>query len=180
MRLPASLLDATRLICVVDLDRVAKTGPFVLDLLARYVSPVDRLRIIASRERSVLVTEVNLAQRIDSIVISRMVDGQRVNVVTSDLVAGELSALTLSEMVVGGQRQWQTPWEDAVVQRATELELGARIPNDIRVIAQNPVTLPVVASTLTALHLRMGIDVGRCSDEDDGATSATSTSNGQT
>src|SRR5690606_34549783 len=122
VRLPASLLDATRLICVVDLDRVAKTGPFVLDLLARYVSPVDRLRIIASRERSVLVTEVNLAQRIDSIVISRMVDGQRVNVVTSDLVAGELSALTLSEMVVGGQRQWQTPWEDAVVQRATELE----------------------------------------------------------
>jgi hypothetical protein len=157
VNLPVGLLDASRLVGVVDLDAVAQRGPFVLDLLARYVSPVDRLRILASRDRAVVVAEVNLARKLDLVVISCTLRGQRVFAATNDLIAGELVALALGEMVIGGERQWQTPWEDAVVQRATEMELGARFPGDITIASDDQATSPVVAATTAALHLRLGI-----------------------
>jgi hypothetical protein len=158
VRLPEMIATAEHLICAVDLDEVATSGPFVLDLLARCVSPLDRARILASRQRAARVAEVNLAKRIDVVIMSRTVDNERVFVATSDLIAGELAALTMSENEPDAKSSLQTPWEDAVVQRATEFELGARYPGDMLIENRAGTSSSAAASITAAFHLRIGID----------------------
>lgn len=158
VRLPAAIAGAEHLLCAVDLDDVATSGPFVLDVLARCVSPLDRARILASRDRAARVAEVNLAKRIDVVIMSRTIDNERVLVATRDLIAGELAALTMSENERDEKSSLQTPWEDAVVQRATELELGARYPGDILIENRAGATSAAAASIIAAFHLRIGID----------------------
>jgi hypothetical protein len=158
VRLPEAIATAASLVCAVDLNEVATSGPFVLDVLARCVSPFDRARILASRDRAARVAEVNLAKRLDMVIMSRTVDNERVVVGTSDLIAGELAALTLSEELLAGTPSLQTPWEDAVVQRATELELGARYPGDIFIENRAATSSAALDSIIAAFHLRIGID----------------------
>lgn len=130
--LPKSLVGAPHRLIVTDVVEVARHGPFVLDLPARYVHPRQRLRLVSDRERSGLLAEVALVVPISLAVICLMLPEGAFVAATSDRIAAELIALALSERCLGSARSFTGPWEDAVVQRATELEMGVLVPSAIR------------------------------------------------
>lgn len=130
MLLPIRLLEADTVLFVTHINAVARTGPFLLDLLSRYVHPRHRLRQLADRDRAGLAVEVNLALQPGWCVVGCDVPPGIVTI-SRDLIAGELIALCLAERFFDRQAGFASPWEDRVVQRATELELGARTPGEI-------------------------------------------------
>lgn len=133
IRMPARLVDGDRIWTVTDVDAVSGRGPFVLDLLARYVHPVSRIRFVASPSRSDAAVEVNLAAKISVSVIGKEFGNFSMVGVTSDLVAAELFAIALADEDIAADRPVVGPWEDRVVQRATELDLGVRIPEELTI-----------------------------------------------
>ncbi|HEV2067135.1 MAG TPA: hypothetical protein VGR08_09870 [Thermomicrobiales bacterium] len=128
--LPAPVVAAGSLVYVTLVDSVARTGPFQLDLLSRFVHPRHHLRRLIDPDRAGRAAEVNLARIPDWCVVGCSVPLGFVGV-TRDVVAAELLALSLAERFFDRQAEFASPWEDRVVQRATELELGARIPGYI-------------------------------------------------
>lgn len=130
--LPIRLLDADAVLYVSHVNAVARTGPFQLDLLSRYLHPRHRVRHLVDPDRADLAAEVNLVLRPDWCIVGCDVP-PGVIAITRDLVAGELVALCLAERFFDRRAEFASPWEDRVVQRATELELGARAPGEIRV-----------------------------------------------
>lgn len=122
---------------VCDVDVVAETGPFVLDVVSRHLHPLDRLRQLADRERSARSVETNLAVRASGcIVAGHLATGYCVAVIR-DLIAAELFALALSEHALGPTVSTTGPWEDPMVQRATEIELGVLVPHHIVFVAHD-------------------------------------------
>lgn len=133
VRLPTSILDAARLWVVTDVDAVSGRGPYALDLLSRYVDPISRARHLGSRERETVPVEVNLARTPDRYVLTKDTGAFVLGAVTSDPIAAELLALSLADEDLGRDHRVTGPWEDPMVQRATELDLGVRLPQEIRV-----------------------------------------------
>jgi len=134
IRLPGRLFGHTPLWTVTDVDSVSDAGPFVLDLLARYVHPLSRLRNLATRGRADAAVAVNLAVSISLSVVGKQFGDFAIVGVTPDPVAAELFALALADENLPANRTVTGPWEDRIVQRATELELGVRIPQDISLV----------------------------------------------
>ena len=130
--LPNVLVGERQRIVAVDVVEVARRGPFVLDVLARYVHPRQRLRLVADRQRSSLVAEVASAALPALSMVSLSLPGGALVAMTTDAIAAELVSLALAERCVGPARAFTGPWEDAVVQRATELRLGVALPAGIR------------------------------------------------
>ena len=129
--LPTDLVDARQRILICDLDRVATHGPFVLDVLGRYLHPRDRVRVLATSQRQQTLAEVNLAAPGLIAMICMSVEGGALVGITTDPILGELAALALSELRIDRNVGFIGPWEDPMVQRATELELGVRLPSEI-------------------------------------------------
>lgn len=134
--MPKAIVTAQHRIIAVDVVEVARHGPFVLDVPARYVHPRQRLRLVADHSRSSLVAEVASALPISVSVVSLTLPGGTFLATTTDVIAAELVALALAERCIGSVRAFTGPWEDAVVQRATELELGVLMPARIRLIPE--------------------------------------------
>lgn len=159
--LPARLMATGSVLYVTYINTVARTGPFQLDLLSRYIHPRDRLRLVANPDRAGLAAELNLVVQPTWCVIGSDIPTGIV-AVTSDLIAGELFALCLAEKFFDRRSEFSSPWEDRVVQRATELELGALTPGDIRIeVVGGKQVSPlddVVKEIVTALGERIGID----------------------
>ncbi|HEU0164297.1 MAG TPA: hypothetical protein VFQ54_04580 [Thermomicrobiales bacterium] len=158
--IPEAVLDASRRFVVCDLDAgdVARSGPFILDLLAHYLSPRDRLRILASGSRGRATAEVNLAVAIDGVIVCGTFGSVHLAVWTEDRIAGELVALALAERKLDVMnRSFTGPWEDAVVQRATELDLGVRIPRDIEIVIAGDGDRSGPAGLLEHIRDRLGI-----------------------
>lgn len=130
--LPSRLLAGEAVLYVTHVNAVARTGPFQLDLLTRYVHPRLRIRQVIDPDRAARAVETNLAMRPAWSVIGGDVPPGIV-VVTRDLIVGELIALCLAERFFDRGTEFANPWEDRVVQRATELELGAATPGEIRI-----------------------------------------------
>ncbi len=131
--LPAELVCPDQRFIVCDLDRVAATGPFILDLLARYLHPRDRLRVLATAQRQQQLAEINLAVPDSIALVCMSIAQDTIVALTTDSILGELLALALAEIKIARNVDFTGPWEDAVVQRATELELGVTVPSDITV-----------------------------------------------
>jgi hypothetical protein len=159
VRLDRRVVAATHLVALVDLDRVGSRGPFVLDLLLQYVTPVDRMKILASPRRIEEIAKINLVHRFDRIVITRRYAQGEVWIETTDAIAGELTCLALSEDLLPAGRSVAAPWEDELVQRATELDLGVRYPGEIRIDVGTERALRHFEPAISALHLRLGIDI---------------------
>lgn len=156
--LPRGLMAATHRLVVTDVVEVARHGPFVLDLPARYVHPRQRLRLVTDRERSGLMAEVASAVPISLAVIALMLPEGAFVAATSDRIAAELVALSLSERCLGTTRSFTGPWEDDVVQRATELDLGVLLPSRIRLMpAGSGVDEPWADALLEHVRRRIGI-----------------------
>ncbi|MGC4191259.1 MAG: hypothetical protein QM589_08845 [Thermomicrobiales bacterium] len=152
--LPDTLVEANAAIVACDLDRVAVTGPYVLDVAASYVAPTTRLRLHASRERVATAAEIALAFWLRGAVLALTIDGNRRYVVTPDPIAGELAALALSERARNTERSVVGPWEDPIVQRATELQLGALLPSALELV---PADDPFSTAIARQLARRLGI-----------------------
>lgn len=120
---------------VCDVDTVAETGPFVLDVVSRYLHPLDRLRQLADRERSARSVETNLAVRASWCIVAGHVATGYCVAVTRDLIAAELFVLARSEHALGPTVSTTGPWEDPMVQRATEIGLGVLVPHRIAFVA---------------------------------------------
>lgn len=163
-RLPGILATAQTCIALVNLDLVAPRGPFVLDLLARYLYPLDRARILFAPNRSTSIVELNRARQFDAIVIAVTIDGARIWLETRDLIAAELAALALSEGTLPQHRRHLSPWEDELVQLATERLPGARYPGDIRLSFPESDRQTTLGRAISSLHLRVGIDISTVSD----------------
>lgn len=135
---PQDLAQADHRIVVTDVVEVARKGPFVLDLPARYIHPRQRMRLLASSQREAQASEIASALSMDLFAIYLAQRDGVMLAVTSDIVAAELVSLAMSELCVGSPRSFTGPWEDPVVQRATELELGVLLPGRMRVILDGP------------------------------------------
>ncbi len=133
--LPRALVNARHRIVAVDVVEVARRGPFVLDVPARYAHPRQRLRFATDRARSELTAEVASVLPISLAVVSLILPEGTFLAATTDRIAAELVALALSERCIGATRSFTGPWEDAVVQRATELDLGVLLPSYIRLVS---------------------------------------------
>lgn len=135
---PQNLAQASHRIIVTDVVEIARKGPFVLDLAARYIHPRQRMRLLSSSQREAQAAEVASALPIDLFAIYLAQREGVMLAVTTDIIAAELVAIAMSELCVGSPRSFSGPWEDPVVQRATELEMGVLLPDRIRIILNGP------------------------------------------
>lgn len=136
--LPRDIAQAQHRIIVVDVVEVSCHGPFVLDLPARFIHPRQRMRLLSSGQREALAAEVGSAFAYDLMAVYLASRDGAVLAVTSDPIAAELTALAMSELCLGSPRSFTGPWEDPVVQRATELEMGVLLPSHIRLVTDGP------------------------------------------
>lgn len=134
IELPARLAGIPLIWSVTDIDAVRGRGPYVLDLIARYLHPVSRLKLLASPRREDAVVDVNLIASPARCVIGMRIDGSAIAASVDDPIAGELVALALADELMATGQSATGPWEERVVQRATELQLGIRIPADVSVV----------------------------------------------
>jgi hypothetical protein len=156
-RLDARLLTGPW-IALAIVDETHRSGPFVLDLAARFLHPTDRLRLLARPDRSLALADISAVARPSTSLVIAPVAGGWLTVRTRDAIAAELWALALAEPHHDQRMEMQGPWEDPTVQRATELELGARIPQEIRpdIIGSLPEPVATVverAARSLGLHL---------------------------
>ncbi len=152
----ARALAGTEPWIVCDVDAVARTGPFILDVVSRYLHPLDRVRLLADRQRGRRAADLNLAIRPVWSVIGAHAGSGYLLAACHDPVAAELFALALSEQILGPEHAFTGPWEDPVVQRATELELGVVIPQQIEfVVHGNP---GAILPALDRIAGRIGVD----------------------
>ncbi len=148
-------LAGESLLEVVDLDE-ADASP--ITLWSRYVHP--RLWAVAgpTARRAPINADIGLGIEPVLVVIAGRHGSLGVAAATPDIVAAELLTLALrgttEESLVG-------PWEDPVVQRATELELGVVRPDQIFL---DPILPPhgslmhsALASLVDHVKLRLGI-----------------------
>ena len=156
--MPGAVALADHRVVAVDVVEVARHGPFVLDLAARYVHPRQRVRVVADTARSELAAEIASAVRFDLHVVSLTLREGTFLAVTTDPIAAELVSLALSERCIGSTRAFTGPWEDAVVQRATELELGVLLPSRIRLLTAGTASEQPWADEITEhVRRRLGI-----------------------
>lgn len=158
IRLPARLNGPEAIWTVTDVDAIGGTGPYVLDLVARYAHPGTRLHQLASRRRSDAVVDVNLVVRPSRCVVGKAFGETFVVGVVNDPIAAELFALALADEDLAPGRSVTGPWEDRVVQRATELEIGVQIPQHLSI---DLVTTPgaAVRTVLERVLARMGVEI---------------------
>ena len=158
--LPGRLVDSECLWSITDIDAVSGRGPYVLDLPARYTDTTTRLRIVASKRRAEIAVAILQARPFERQVLVRHFPSFEFIAICDDPIAAELLALSLVDEDLTRDHQVAGPWEDDLVQRATELDLGARLPRDITVETTGPRDGPVPA-TLGRILGRIGIDFPR-------------------
>lgn len=156
--IPARLQGPESIWSVTDVDAVGGTGPYVLDLVARYAHPRTRIRQLASRRRSDAVVDVNLVVRPMRCVVGKAFGDTVVVGIVNDPIAAELFALALADEDLSPAHAVAGPWEDRVVQRATELEIGVQIPQHLGI---DLVTASGVAvrTVLERVMARIGVEI---------------------
>lgn len=155
---PQDLAQADHRMVVIDVVEVARKGPFALDLSARYIHPRQRMRLLSSSQREAQAAEIASALSIDLFAVYLAQRDGVMLAVTSDIIAAELVALAMSELCVGSPRSFTGPWEDAVVQRATELELGVLLPDRMRLVLDGPDRSSHWSQRITE-HIRMRLGI---------------------
>lgn len=129
-------------IAVVTVHPDHARGPFALDLPSRFLHPADRVRVLARPDRARALADIAAAALpARALIVAPVAEGW-VGLATADPIAAELWALALAEPHLDGRLEMQGPWEDPTVQRATELELGARIPAEILAELAAPLPSP--------------------------------------
>jgi hypothetical protein len=164
--LPRSTATAGALCLVVPTVAGRDAGPLALETLARHAHPRQALAARLDRRRLGVAAELASPLRPRLIVVPSRIRGHPVVAATGDRIAAELIALAFRHDLTADESPG--PWEDPLVQRATQLDLGVRTPRALRLIsswAGNPAS-PVAAS-FVALVDRLGLRLGVPSSADD-------------
>jgi len=158
VRIDSRMLHGHR-IGLVSISPDRRQGPFALDLASRFLHPIDRARLIVSPDRARYVADIASGSQLDFWIITTLAGQDRMWLTTTDIIAAELWSLALAERFHDAALEAQAPWEDPTVQRATELELGVRIPADMRLRHGVPGDMPddIVALIATGCQ-RLGMD----------------------
>ncbi len=147
-------------VSVSNVDESLRRGPFVLDLPSRFLHPRDRITLAARPDRHRVLSDIAAtALPVLCIVLTSIADGWLV-MATEDPVAAELWSLAAAERFLDGGLEMQGPWEDPAVQRATELELGARYPGELAMTVHADTDLPATARKLLySMNTRLGMSL---------------------
>lgn len=162
--LPVTLANAGSYLYLVRSRRDRNDDPLALDLLARFVHPRLALLLRGDADRAGLMAEINLALRPRAVLVQARIPPWWLVVATADLIAAELYGLAFREHFLASDTEITGPWEDRAVQRATELELGVAVPDEItlRVLPCSPRfdpanPPPAVMTVLDDICARLGI-----------------------
>ncbi|HYJ13193.1 MAG TPA: hypothetical protein VEW66_06360 [Thermomicrobiales bacterium] len=156
--LPTRLTKAQVVWTVSDIDVVGGRGPYVLDLPVRYANPRTRLSLLGSQNRALLAVSILRARPVELHLIVCRFPAFTLLATSSDPIAAELFSLALVDEELPGGTQVIGPWEDDFVQRASELELGVRLPSDLHVVVQG-IRQPVIEAMIGRIVARMGMEV---------------------
>ena len=142
VRLPKSLVDSAGLAVAADLRAIDPDRPVVaLGLWALLAAPEQRLGALITGPREGLTAEIGLAVSPDVLiaVVGLSSTGPLVGIVTDDPIALELIALAFWQSRQPSRFDLPGPWEDPLVQRATELGLGITQPSqlDVKLLASS-------------------------------------------
>jgi hypothetical protein len=164
IRLPSQLVRAGARCLVTALPnsanpaRAGASGDRPIFALAAYADP--RQALAARIDRATPGSQAELAAAIPCRLIlltGHHPDDRRrfLALATPDLIAAELCWLALRD----DAPEQLGPWQDSTVQRATELDLGARLPSQLHLIVAPPTSSldPALTALLERLRLRLGI-----------------------
>jgi hypothetical protein len=134
VRLPRALVESDAVVGVADLRGAGKARPLVaLGLWAPLAAPVQRIGSLITGAREGLTAEIGLAIQPAALVVVLRISapGPLVGIVSSDPIAVELAALAIWQARLPSSIDLPGPWEDPLVQRATELGLGVSQPSEL-------------------------------------------------
>jgi len=136
VRLPRQIAHASSVLSVVDARSSGMDRPdFGIALWSHLVPPRLLLGARITGRREGLTAEIALARPPDRIVcIDQMWQtGPIALVSSSDLIAAEVIALALRDVRTARAGDLGGPWEDELVQRATEIGLGCTGPSSLKI-----------------------------------------------
>jgi hypothetical protein len=97
----------------------------------RYLGFAAQMQTRLADPRLLQAAELTQRARPELCLVAGTMFGCSYVAVTNDPIAADLLGLSLSRDPSAAEGELIGPWEDAIVQRATELELGVRLPSDI-------------------------------------------------
>ncbi len=147
-------LTGEELVAAIDLQSTLSP----LRIWSAHVHPLAGAVAGSSGSRSSLAADLALAFAPCAVLIGGTVGSLNIGVATQDLVAAELLTLGLRE---SGEAE-VGPWEDPLVQRATELQLGITRPDQFKLVPRwtGPTAVPqsgALDALADRLRLRLGI-----------------------
>jgi len=163
VRLPRLLMSDTPPVVIVPINsHTDQIGP--IEALAALSHPRQAIAARLDRRRQGIAAE--LAAPIVPGLIVLIVEhaSHRFVATTNDRIAAELLTTALRQDTVGDNEQIG-PWEDSIVQRATQLDLGVRLPSDVVLTSWEPRTEMASGAEsrerlVKRLRLRLGISSG--------------------
>jgi len=163
VRLHRDIVDAGTLIAVNDLTGEKGSRPTIaLGIWGRYTDVRDRLGYRLSAADRGAAAEIALAVRPRWVIVADRWQGSFVAFVTDDQIVAELAGLALKQIKEGELAEPIGPWEDQLVQRATELGLGVRLPSEIAVrgyvgSGRTSASREAVMLLVDAIALKLGV-----------------------
>jgi hypothetical protein len=130
------IVEATSLIAINDVPPDDMSEPLVLGLWAKFAHPRQRLGALAGDDRTGLRAELAMAVKPDLTVLVGESRERPLVIATRDQLAAELTGRALQSLnqpdpfgeLVG-------PWELPLIQRATELRIGVKVPAQLAIHA---------------------------------------------
>ncbi|MGE3797610.1 MAG: hypothetical protein AB7G88_07195 [Thermomicrobiales bacterium] len=136
VRLPTALTTARTVIAIIDARGDPRRRPdYGIGVWARLASPRHRLGARITGAREGLTAEIALARPPDIVyTVDELWKGGPVALVQAhDLIASEVISLAIRDLRTDRAAEQGGPWEDPLVQRATEIGLGIPGPRDLHV-----------------------------------------------
>jgi hypothetical protein len=129
------LFEAEMLFAYANLDRPHQRGErmsIALGLWSHFARSWERLGARLSDERDGLAAEIALAVTARRYFVASTIHGIALAASCSDPIAAELAGRAMARLRSDPvSEEAVAPWEEPIVQRASELGLGARTPDDI-------------------------------------------------
>jgi hypothetical protein len=162
---PRALFDSEMVYAVVNLDRPAGRNErqvVAIGIWSQFARTLERFGARASDEREGLSAEIALGMVARRYLIAARVRGMTFASASPDPIAAELIGRALLRLRRTSDDAMVAPWEEPLVQRAAELGLGVRTPDDIEFLTSwggDPRQEAAFAETANELAALIGIDL---------------------
>jgi hypothetical protein len=161
VKLLEELLNGAGIVVVNDLGRFDPKRPAIaIAVWAQFAHPRQRLGASLGDQASGLVAEIALAAPAAWYVIAGSWLGKPMAVVANDMIAAELVGLAIGQAQADPDRELSGPWEHPLVQRATELDLGVRLPSDVNFSAEWLGTNRELSAAFLAFGASVAVRIG--------------------